>query len=167
MGSEIREWVEGQRASLAKRAYRFVEGDEKIREALKKLDPNPLRVLLGAAASASCLDEVRVLLRYQHGRDKDKWPIDLVEAIDGQLRDAVDEAKKKADKPGDFDAVEAMIATIFLGFVVQLHRYHHKTHGAADSATGDAKPAQAGSATGATKPAPRAPQQAAQNQRRR
>jgi hypothetical protein len=121
---DTRTWVEAERASLARRANRFVDNRE-IRDALVALDPSALRTLLGAAASASCLDEVLILLRYQQGRDRGKWRDVLVTGIEKQLQELVAEAKKKERAPvDDPDAAEAALATAWLGFLVQIHRFY-------------------------------------------
>src|SRR5207247_2435272 len=104
---DTRTWVEAERAKRARRANEFVKSSQ-IREALKALDPTALRTLLGAAANASCLDEVLILLRYQQGRDRVKWPDALVTGLEKQLQDLVDVAKRKAEAPDDPDAAEAM-----------------------------------------------------------
>jgi hypothetical protein len=122
---ETRTWVEEERAKLAKRANEFVKNTQ-IRTALTALDPTALRTLLGAAANASCLDEVLILLRYQQGRDRVKWPEALVTGIEKQLQDLVEVATRKTSAPDEPDAAEAMLATQWLGFLVQIHRFHYE-----------------------------------------
>ena len=122
---DTRTWVEEQRAKLAKSANRFVE-NASMREALTALDPTALRTLLGAAANASCLDEVLILLRYQQGRDRAKWRDLLVAGMEKELKDLVSNAKKDRAEPSEPDAAEALLATAWLGFLVQIHRYHYE-----------------------------------------
>lgn len=122
---DTRTWVEEERAKLAKRANEFVKNAQ-IRAALTGLDPTALRTLLGAATNASCLDEVLILLRYQQGRDRTKWPDVLVTGLEKQLQEIVDVAKRKTESPDDPDAAEAMLAAQWLGFLVQIHRFHYE-----------------------------------------
>jgi hypothetical protein len=122
---DTRTWVEEQRAKLAKSANRFVE-NAAVREALTALDPTALRTLLGAAANASCLDEVLILLRYQQGRDRVKWRDVLVAGMEKELKELVENAKKGRAAPDEPDAAEALLATSWLGFLVQIHRYHYE-----------------------------------------
>lgn len=125
MIEEARRWAEARRADLAKRAWTFAAKEER---ALAAMDPTALRTMLGAAANASCLREIEILLRYQHGRDRVKWPIDLVKGIEGELEKAIAAAKEaQGELPPDVsDAGEAMIAASWLGFLVRLHRYHYE-----------------------------------------
>jgi len=69
---------------------------------------------------------VLILLRYQQGRDRAKWPDVLVTGIEKQLQDLVDVASRKTEKPAEPDAAEAMLATAWLGFLVQIHRFHYE-----------------------------------------
>jgi hypothetical protein len=122
---DTRTWVEAERAKLAKRANEFVKNAQ-IREALTSLDPTALRTLLGAAANASCLDEVLILLRYQQGRDRVKWRDVLVAGLEKQLQELVEVATRRTETPADLDAAGAMLATAWLGFLVQIHRFHYE-----------------------------------------
>jgi hypothetical protein len=121
MAEDTREWVEARRADLAKCAWQFVQ-NEQVQRALVALDPSALRTLLGAATDASCLLEVLILLRYQQGRDRAKWPDVLVSGIERELKDAVEAATKARGAAADPDAAEARLATSWLGFLVRLHR---------------------------------------------
>lgn len=127
MAQETREWVETRRADLAKRAWMFVE-DNQIKAALSALEPTALRTLLGAAANATCLLEVFILLRYQQGRDREKWKEVLVTGIVNQLTAAAETAaaSKHLKDAQEVDTAEAMLATSWLGFLVRLHRYHYE-----------------------------------------
>lgn len=124
---DARRWAESRRADLAKRAWNFAEKKEN-REALAALDPTALRTMLGAAANASCLREIEILLRYQHGRDRVKWSKELVAGIEAELEQSIASAKKDQGElpPAVSDAGEAMIAASWLGFLVRLHRYHYE-----------------------------------------
>jgi len=117
-----RTWVEARRPALARSARQFAD-ETQIREALAALDPSALRTLLGAASSASCLDEVLILLRYQQGRDRAKWRDVLVAGIEKQLLAAA-KVHAGTDEPDQPDQAEALLATTWLGFLVQIHRFY-------------------------------------------
>ncbi|WP_437952604.1 hypothetical protein WME98_19230 [Sorangium sp. So ce296] len=124
MAEDVRTWVEARRATLAKRAWSFAEKQE-IKSKLARMEPTAIRTLLGATIQASCLLEVQMLLRYQQGRDKDKWDAGLVSSLESELTELVSKAEVSSLPEGDRDLASVQLAVAYLGFLVMLHRYYH------------------------------------------
>lgn len=124
MEPQVQQWVDKKRVALAKMAWEATESDP-LKSVLGNIDPTALRTLLSAFLQTSCLEEARILLRYQQGRDRDKWPKAVVDAIEGVMRYAEKDVSERDELKGCRDAAHVALLRAWFSYLVQLHRFHY------------------------------------------
>ena len=124
MDPQVQAWVEEKRSTVAKLAWEVAE-KEAVKAVLGGIDPTALRTLLSAFVRASCLEEARIVLRYQQGRDRDKWPKPVVEAIEAIMARVEKEVAQSPQIAGHADEARVALLSSWLGYLVQLHRFQY------------------------------------------
>ena len=120
----VQAWVDGKRSTVAKLAWEAAE-KETVKAVLGGIDPTALRTLLSAFLRSSCLEEARIVLRYQQGRDRDKWPKPVVEAIEAAMARVEKEVAQSPQIGAHADQAHVALLSSWLGYVVQLHRFQY------------------------------------------